>query len=211
MVDKVIEFWPLWLLLFLTLVIKIIRPLIKGIIGEIAVAFVLKFLSKKNYRVIHDVTLYGDGYKSQIDHIVVSKFGVFVIETKNYKGWILGSERAQYWTQVIYKSKKKLYNPILQNYGHIKALKSTLSNYPSIKYIPIVVFTWKSTLKINTSSEVVKIFSLLRTIKRYKQNILSDFLKDEIFEVIKSNNGKKHKNQSRLIKISENSHQRIFQ
>lgn len=205
MINKLIELWPLWLFLLLVLIIKIIRPLIKGIIGETAVAFVLKFLSKKDYKVMHNVTLYNNSYKSQIDHIIVSKFGVFVLETKHYKGWIMGSEHTQYWTQVIYKSKKRLYNPILQNHGHVKALKGALSNYPYIKYIPIVVFTWNSTLKIHTSSEVVKIFSLLKTIKRYKQNVLSDSLKDEIFEIIKSNNRKKNQ----MHKISQNSHQRM--
>ncbi|ATP59166.1 NERD nuclease [Pedobacter ginsengisoli] len=208
--NKLIEFWPLWLLLFLAIIIKIIRPLIKGIVGEITVAFFLKFLSKKDYRVMHNVTLYGNGYKSQIDHIIVSKFGVFVIETKNYKGWIMGSEHAQYWTQVIYKSKKRLYNPILQNHGHVKALKNTLSNHPNIKYIPIVVFTWKSTLKISTSSEVIKIFSLLKTIKRHKQHILTDLLKDEIFEIIKSNNRRKPKQQNQQYKVYENGHNNIL-
>jgi len=185
------------------------RPLIKGMIGEITVAFFLKFLNKRDYRVIHNVTLYNSGYKSQIDHIIVSKFGVFVIETKNYKGWIMGTEHAHYWTQVIYNCKNRLYNPILQNYGHIKALKGTLSNYPYIKYIPIVVFTWKSTLKINTSSEVVKIFSLLSTIKRHKQHTLSDLLKDEIFETIKLNNRKKPRKESKQLENPENNPQRM--
>lgn len=210
MSNKLIEFWPLCLLLFLALIIKIIRPLTKGILGEITVTFFLKFLSKNDYRVIHNVTLYSNGYKSQIDHIIVSKFGVFVIETKNYKGWIMGSEHAQYWTQVIYKSKKRLYNPILQNHGHVKALKNTLLNYPNIKYIPIVVFTWKSTLKISTSSEVIKIFSLLKTIKRHKQHTLTDLLKDEIFEIIKSNNRRKPKQQNQQYKVYENGHNRII-
>lgn len=209
MADRIIAYWPIWLLLFLALTIKIVRPLVKGMIGEITVAFFLKFLSKKDYRVIHNVTLYSNDYKSQIDHVIVSKFGVFVIETKNYKGWILGSEHAQYWTQVIYKSKKRLYNPILQNQGHVKALKNTLSNYPNIKYIPIVVFTWKSTLKISTSSEVIKIFDLLKTIKRHKQNIVTDLVKDELFEIIKSNNRKKPKKQSQQFIISENGYNRI--
>lgn len=56
-----------------------------------------------------------------IDHVVISKYGVFVIETKNYRGWIIGNEKSEYWTQVIYKRKERLYNPIKQNYGHIKA------------------------------------------------------------------------------------------
>lgn len=178
-------------LLILALVLIIVRPIINGIIGEMAVALVLKFLSKRDYKILNNVKLYCDGHKSQIDHIIISQYGIFVLETKNYKGWILGSEYSYYWTQVIYKKKKRLYNPIRQNHGHVKALKHHLSAYPHIKYIPIVVFTWKSTLKVRTSSEVVKIFSLIRTIKRHKQIVLSEFLKNEIFEIIKSKNGRK--------------------
>ncbi len=47
-----------------------------------------------------------DGKTSQIDHLVISKKVIFVIETKNYTGWILGNENNQFWTQVIYREKK---------------------------------------------------------------------------------------------------------
>jgi hypothetical protein len=72
---------------------------------------------------------------TQIDHIVVSNYGIFVIETKNYKGWIMGNEYDEYWRQVIYKRKEKLYNPIKQNYGHILALKGVLKNFSDLNYI----------------------------------------------------------------------------
>ena len=62
----------------------------------------------------------------QIDHVVVSRKGIFVLETKNYTGWIFGNENSQNWTQVIYKRKEKFYNPIWQNFDHIQALKEFL-------------------------------------------------------------------------------------
>src|SRR5690606_24310916 len=148
----------------------------------------LKFLNKKDYRVVNNLTLYGAGYKSQIDHVVVSKFGIFVIETKNYKGWILGGEHSQYWTQVIFKRKEKLYNPIRQNFGHIKALKFHLSGYPFIKYIPIVVFTNRATLKVKTSSDVIYTYRLIRTMKKYDEVILSETTRDDIYLLLKSRN-----------------------
>lgn len=69
----------------------------------------------KDYIVINNLKLNTKGTISQIDHLVVSNYGIFVIETKNYKGWILGNEDSQNWTQVIYKYKNKFYNPVLQN------------------------------------------------------------------------------------------------
>lgn len=66
-----------------------------------------------------------DTHTTQIDHIVVSIHGIFVIETKNYKGWIYGNSNNEYWTQNIYGNKYSLYNPLLQNKNHIKSLLST--------------------------------------------------------------------------------------
>ncbi len=73
---------------------------------------------------LNDLTLPdGEGATTQIDHLLLSPFGVFVIETKNYKGWIFGSERQKQWTQKIYKKSFKFQNPIHQNYKHMKVLE----------------------------------------------------------------------------------------
>ena len=45
----------------------------------------LSLLPKKDYLVINDLLLQSGGHSTQIDHVVVSVFGVFVIETKYYK------------------------------------------------------------------------------------------------------------------------------
>lgn len=57
------------------------------------------------------------------------RYGIFVIETKNYKGWIYGSERDRQWTQVIYKRKERFQNPLRQNCRHTKVL-SELTGIP---------------------------------------------------------------------------------
>ena len=60
----------------------------KGAVGETVVATELGLLPRDKYRVLNDVTLPTPNGSSQIDHVVVSIYGIFVIETKNYKGWI---------------------------------------------------------------------------------------------------------------------------
>lgn len=145
---------------------KRVVPKIKGTIGEYKVSAVLKRLNKKNYIVLNDILIANGKWTSQIDHIVISKSGIFVIETKNYKGWIHGHENSDYWTQTIYKYKKKLRNPIKQNWGHVYATKNVLSSYKHIKYYPIVVFTGSAKIKNITSSlPVVYTHKLLKTIK----------------------------------------------
>jgi hypothetical protein len=104
-------------------------PGVKGRIGEAVVNHaVLGKLDPALYRQFHDLYLpRPDGQGStQIDHVVVSPFGIFVIETKNYKGWIFGSEKQRQWTQQIYRAKHRFQNPLHQNHLHVKALAQFL-------------------------------------------------------------------------------------
>lgn len=178
------ELWYIWILLAVIFIYRLLRPRIKGFMGEKTVAAVLSLLPRSRYKVINNVVLDTGDRTSQIDHVVVSDFGVFVIETKNYKGWILGHESSQYWTQVIYKRKEKLYNPIRQNNGHIMALKHHLTAFPGIRYIPIVVFSNSATIKVKSTSAVINTSRLLRVIRQYTEEVLTEYEKNAIFEKI---------------------------
>ena len=124
----------LLILLVLGLIFILFQTNLKGVIGEKTVASVLILLNKSKYKVLNNVVLSINGRTSQIDHIVISDFAIFVIETKNYKGWILGGENSEYWTQVLFKRKEKFYNPISQKYSNILALKTCLSEFGNAKY-----------------------------------------------------------------------------
>jgi hypothetical protein len=138
--ETILSTWYIWLIIILFGILGVFAPKIKGYLGEKSVVFFLSQLDPSKYRVINKLMLNNGSGTSQIDHVVISGFGIFVIETKNYRGWILGSERSDYWTQVIYKRKEKLRNPILQNYGHIQALKAALAEFPNLPFISIVTF-----------------------------------------------------------------------
>ena len=100
----------------------------KGFLGEtvINIAMWLK-LEKDVYHRLNNITLpLSNGGSTQIDHVIVSIYGIFVIETKNYKGWIFGNEKQRQWTQVIMGRKYKFQNPLRQNYLHIKTLADLL-------------------------------------------------------------------------------------
>ena len=99
----------------------------KGWVGEIQGALVQKlFLDAKVYHDFNNVTIQTSNGTTQIDHIIVSQFGIFVIETKNINGWIYGGEKQASWTQNLYGKKNKFQNPLLQNYRHTKALAEFL-------------------------------------------------------------------------------------
>lgn len=134
--------------------------------GELRVADILSRLPEE-YRVFNDVYLESNGYSSQIDHVVISQYGVFLIETKNYSGNIYGNENAKYWRQYLRRESHKFYNPIKQNQSHVLAIKNTLHIDPS-SIIPMVVFLSGANLHCNTSSEVLYTSQLYNNILNHK-------------------------------------------
>ena len=150
-----------------SIVITLFKPKIKGWFGETAVAVILAGLDKEEYKVINDVMLKTEYGSSQIDHVIVSIYGIFVIETKNYKGWITGSEYSDQWTKNMYGNKYKFRNPLKQNYGHVKALEMHLE-LKEDDFIPIVVFSVDSELKVKTTKPVIYTVNLNKEIRKYQ-------------------------------------------
>lgn len=165
---------------------------IKGSIGEKHISTLLQKLDSTNYLLINDIHIpKKDGSTSQIDHILISHKGLFVIETKNYRGWIMGSENSQYWTQVIYKRKERFYNPIWQNSGHIKTLQEFLGD--SLDGVPIysvVVFGNQATFKFKspfTKAKVIKSKELLSVVKSENSvNLVPNTKRQEIKQCLSS-------------------------
>lgn len=119
------------------------RALKRGEEGENLVA---SFLDKDSsyHRLINNLILLGENNVShQIDHILIRNNGIFVIETKNYYGEIIGNEDDSFWTRSYFvKGKRKsvsFHNPLKQNKSHIKAIKKVIGN--SFPIYCFVVFT----------------------------------------------------------------------
>ncbi|MDP2417341.1 MAG: NERD domain-containing protein, partial [Hydrogenophaga sp.] len=126
----------------------------KGVAGEFAVNSSVKLLlDKEKYHLIKNVTLPTEDGSTQIDHIIVSEFGVFVVETKNMKGWIFGSPNQKTWTQKIYKHSNKFQNPLHQNYKHLKTLE-TLLGLTEQQLHSVIVFIGDSTFKTEMPENV---------------------------------------------------------
>lgn len=174
------------IVLFVAVLYRINKAKIIGRKGERKVSLILHLLSDE-YHVFDDVYLNINGHSVQIDHIVVSKYGVFVIETKSIKGWIFGTDKSEYWTKNMYGKKYEFCNPLKQNYYHVKMLQ-TLLGLPQNKFVPIVVFLKGATLKCNTYGDVIMINHLNRTIKRYDDIILENEEVCRIIKIITENN-----------------------
>lgn len=137
------------------------RYLRSGRRGERIVAKELNRLNKREYIVINDMLVVTEsGHTSQIDHVVVSTRGIFVIETKNHGGRISGSEHSQYWQQHLKSESKSFYNPLLQNASHIKAIRHLLPRLEKSLFSAMVVFSNAWRIDIQTD-EIIKSRTLL--------------------------------------------------
>jgi hypothetical protein len=146
--------------------------------GEQEIARMLsEGLSYKDYFIFNNLTIPSDyNGSSQIDHLVVSKFGIFVIESKDYKGWIFGSKDQDKWTQSLKRGKNKFQfqNPIRQNWSHIMSLKTLLPFIPDNAFQSIVVFTDSCEIKTPAIENVIRSENLIGCIKKYTENKLSE-------------------------------------
>lgn len=106
----------------------------KGQKGEILVALEVSSLDGSAYHAFHNLTLEADDGTSQIDHLIISRFGIFVVETKNYAGWIFGNEKQPEWTCVLGSNKHRFQNPLRQNYRHVKVLSELLGLNENLFY-----------------------------------------------------------------------------
>lgn len=187
-----LERWYYYLAIFIFLVtISVLSKLffnkILGVLAERTVAKYLLKLDIKKYKTINNLMLENKGNTAQIDHLVISNYGIFIIESKNYFGWITGSDYGD-WFQTIYKFKQKIINPVKQNYGHMKTIKNLLFDYPNLPYYPIVVFTRRSVLKVNTMPDVIYNIDLIKTIKKYRYEFISDDIRDKVYSRLKDLN-----------------------
>jgi hypothetical protein len=153
-----------------------------GEYGEKRVARKLHALPGE-YITLNDILLPTHCGTTQIDHIVVSPYGIFVIETKNYKGWIFGHENSEEWKQSLLGKKNllgwsseqhKLRNPIRQNASHARNVRRMLKPLGEFAIIPIVVFSDNAELNITAPNRIVINWGSLRsTIRSYRTVCIS--------------------------------------
>ncbi|MCC0642500.1 MULTISPECIES: NERD domain-containing protein [unclassified Clostridioides] len=166
---------------------------VKGGFGELRLDFILSKLDK-DYIIIKDIIIPGSNKTTQIDSIAISVYGIFVIECKNFSGYIYGNDKDKVWTQIVGKAKNTFYNPVRQNYAHIKAIENIIGDEYNI--YSIIVFSDKATLKnvtINGNNVIVINESeILSTISKYKDMTINreeiKIIRDKIFDCMKAIN-----------------------
>lgn len=112
----------------------------KGRRGEMKVTRALKCMQHLyggHYYSDVQVTLPSGG-SAQIDHIYICKLGFFVIETKNYSGYVAGGQQYERWVQVLSTGHYYFHSPYLQNQGHIRCLLEAIGDAPMENFVLFV-------------------------------------------------------------------------
>lgn len=156
----------------------------KGVVGEEQVANILSKLPQEEYKIINNLLINQNGNTTQIDHVVVSEYRIFVIETKFYQGQIYGGTNSDYWTQNIYGNKYSLRNPIHQNRGHIHALTTLLPSIHPDLFIPIVTFSRQATVSCIDNKTVVYWDQLNDVIRSYQRKWLTTDKAERAYEIL---------------------------
>ena len=148
----------------------------KGDVGEqIVKVAVLSKLDAAQYRHFSNLIIPAPNGTTQIDNIVVSPFGVFVIEAKYFQGWIFGGAKQEKWTHTLSRFEKYAFpNPIRQNYGHIKAL-ARLLRQPESRFHSVIVFAHRNCqLKTELPTNVCLQHNFIEYIQGFTKNIVDD-------------------------------------
>jgi hypothetical protein len=126
-----------------------------------------------DYHLLNHITLRLQNGTTQVDHILVSRFGIFVIETKDYKGWIFAGAQDRTWTQVLYRAKFRFQNPIRQNYGHVCAVRELLDFLKPDLVRPVVVFVGRAAFKTEVPDGVFTLPKFLAYVESHCTEVMS--------------------------------------
>jgi hypothetical protein len=162
-----------WIVPLAVLAIYIGSPRFLGTMGSERVKKLLNAsLPKSRYTLIHDLTLPSGRGDVHFDHIIVSRYGIYVIDTIYRRGWISGSEVQERWIQKLKGKSRKFENPLHANFLRVQVLESLLELHLS-NFHPLVVFSGHTGFKNEEPGKVIAVEQMLLTIKKKNRDLLT--------------------------------------
>jgi len=163
----------LWVIPLVALIAYLGSPRFKGTMGEARVGRLLVAMLERNrYTVLNQVIVPSNGGTVQIDHVVISKFGIFVVETVFLRGWIAGAEFQDRWKQHRFNSFTRFQNPMHQNKLNVQAL-ARLLQLPESRFHPVVVFMGHRGFKKSMPFGVLPAEKLVSYIRKRTETVLT--------------------------------------
>lgn len=143
-------------------------------LGEALVSRVVRTnFGPPDYHLMNHVTLPLKDGTTEVDHILISRFGVFVIETKDYRGWIFAAAKQANWTQVLFRRRFRFQNPILQNFRHVRAVQGLLDFLAPGAVKSVVVFTGVAEFKTEIPQGVFSLADLIEYLRKQTVEVMS--------------------------------------
>jgi hypothetical protein len=163
----------LWIAPLVLLIFFLASPRFRGDIAETRVRRLLASGLERNlYTVFNGLLLPSGGGTAQIDHLVVSRFGIFVIDSCYVRGWISGTEVQERWRQHFTWRAVRFPNPVHRNRLQVEALQRLL-DFPAAAFHPLVVLVGHKGFKKRPPEGVVSPDSLLAQIRKKSRPLLS--------------------------------------
>lgn len=139
-------------------------------------------LPADKYFLMNNITLkMPDDTTTQIDHVLVSRYGLFIIETKHCFGKVVGNVNDKKWAQITKFDKRYFQNPIRQNHKHVKAIEALFPTFNKKAIESLIVFTGEALLEGDMSNKVRREYEIPNHIKGFKHEYLT---KDDVEIVI---------------------------
>lgn len=175
-----------WTVPLLLLIFFFASPRYRGDIAESRVRRILaQGLEKSRYTILNDVNVPSGGGTTLIDHVVVSKFGIFVIESHHARGWVSGTEAQDRWKQKSFGRITRFDNPLYRNRLQVQALQSLLQ-FPGQVFHRVVVMVGQSGFKNDMPPNLVTAEKLIRHMRRQGQHLLTGEQADRALKEIDS-------------------------
>jgi hypothetical protein len=131
----------------------------------------LKNLDKKTYRSMSNCFLKDNAGKlHKFDHILLSKFGIFIIAFSDLQGVLRGSDLDQFWYQLFPNSSQEIENPVPKLGLKISMLSRLIG---SQNFVPIICFSDEVFIQVTSSRTHLVLRSLLpQLITNYRELVI---------------------------------------
>lgn len=143
-----------------------------GYIGELKTAFSILNSGAVGYgRCLANLYLPLYDTTTEIDFLVVHTTGIYFIESKNYKGKVIGNQ-GKMWTHIYKDKTKQFYSPVMQNQTHIKTL-AYHTKLDKSKMFSYIVFDDDTVLQGVQNNKQVRVIKRSKLIENFKKDAMT--------------------------------------
>lgn len=159
----------------------------KGHLGEQSIVKTLSTLKKPWHILLNLYLPLHGGKKTECDIVFIHPNGVLVIESKNYRGNIVGDDEDKFWAQEFGDKGYSFYNPVNQNKVHINAIIKNIIIKRENLYSSLIVFGEEANLNFCSTQEENTFLLTQITLKKFlkkfqkQQPLLNEYEIDEIY------------------------------